>query len=68
MDNSTMAVRLEHWTQLVQNCVNSGLSKKEWCEKNQIPPKTFFTTGRGVSARMPWQYSRHFLTAPLSQK
>ena len=48
MDNSTMAVRLEHWTQLVQNCVNSGLSKKEWCEKNQIPPKTFYYWQRRV--------------------
>lgn len=48
MDNTTMDVRLEHWTQLVQDCVNSGLTKKEWCEKNQIQPKTFYYWQRRV--------------------
>lgn len=48
MDNTTMNVRLEHWTQLIQSCLSSGLSKKEWCEQNQIPPKTFYYWQRRV--------------------
>lgn len=48
MDNLTHAVRLEQWTTIVQNCANSGLTKKEWCRQNNIKTKTYYYWQRRV--------------------
>ena len=48
MDNTTRQVRLEHWTQIVRSCTNSGLTKKEWCEQNHVPIKSYYYWQRVV--------------------
>lgn len=45
-DNSyckiTRQVRIEHWTQIMNECLNSGMNKTEWCRANGISDKQFF--------------------------
>lgn len=36
MDKITHEVRLANWTNLIQDCLSSGLSKKQWCLENQV--------------------------------
>ena len=31
MDKITRQVRIEHWTQIMNECLNSGMNKTEWC-------------------------------------
>lgn len=58
MDSTTYQIRLDHWTQIVQNCTSSGLTRKEWCDQNQIPIKTYYYWQRRVR--------RHALALPAS--
>lgn len=48
MDQSTRDVRLARWASLVQQCNESGLSKKTWCAQNQINEKSFYYWQRCV--------------------
>ena len=44
MDKITRQVRIEHWTQIMNECLNSGMNKTEWCRANGISDKQFFYT------------------------
>ncbi len=33
MDKITRQVRIEHWTQIMNECLNSGMNKTEWCRQ-----------------------------------
>ncbi len=33
---------LQKWIPIINNCVNSGLSKQEWCKQNGINIKSYF--------------------------
>lgn len=42
MDKSTHQVRCEQWTQIISQCLESGMSKKDWCNANGISEKAFY--------------------------
>ena len=42
MDKSTHQIRREQWTQIINNCLASGQSKKTWCRENGVCEKTFY--------------------------
>ena len=42
MDKITHQVRAEHWTRILNECMNSGMSKTAWCRANRISEKQFF--------------------------
>ena len=44
MDKITHQVRAEHWTKIMNECINSGMSKTAWCRANGISEKQFFQT------------------------
>ena len=42
MDKITHQVRAEHWTKIMNECINNGMSKTAWCRANGISEKQFF--------------------------
>lgn len=42
MDRSTHQIRCEQWSQIINNCLTSGQSKKSWCRENGISEKSFY--------------------------
>ena len=42
MDKITHQVRAEHWTKIMNECINSRMSKTAWCRANGISEKQFF--------------------------
>ena len=42
MDKSTHQIRREQWSQIINNCLASGQSKKTWCRENGVCEKTFY--------------------------
>ena len=42
MDKITHQVRAEHWTRMLNECMNSRMSKTAWCRVNGISEKQFF--------------------------
>ena len=42
MDKITHQVRAEHWAKIMNECINSGMSKTAWCRANGISVKQFF--------------------------
>ena len=48
MDVRTMkhAAKLAEWSERVQACRSSGLPVKEWCERNNVCSKTYYTWER----------------------
>ena len=42
MDKITHQVRAEHWAKIMNECINSGMSKNVWCRANGISEKQFF--------------------------
>ena len=42
MDKITHQVRAEHWARILNECMNSGMSKTAWCQANGISEKQFF--------------------------
>ena len=42
MDKITHQVRAEHWTKILNECMNSGMSKTAWCRANGVSEKQFF--------------------------
>ncbi len=42
MDQAVMSVRMKKWAGIIQEAVNSGLTKTEFCEKNGINRRQFF--------------------------
>lgn len=76
MDKITHEVRLANWTNLIQDCLSSGLSKKQWCLENQVNEKQFYYWQRRVreevykeqvSAAEPKQVTTFVEVPPLSK-
>ncbi|CUO77258.1 Uncharacterised protein [[Eubacterium] contortum] len=42
MDNITHQIRAEHWTKIMNECINSGMPKTAWCRVNGFSEKQFF--------------------------
>lgn len=42
MDKTTHQIRREQWAQIINNCLESGQSKKAWCRDNGICEKSFY--------------------------
>lgn len=42
MDKVTHEVRCEQWTQIIKECLASGMNKTAWCKANGISAKSFF--------------------------
>lgn len=42
MDKTTHQIRCEQWSQIINNCLTSGQSKKSWCRENGISEKSFY--------------------------
>lgn len=42
MDKITHEMRMEHWSALLQACYQSGLSKRVWCQQNDVNEKQFY--------------------------
>lgn len=42
MDKVTHKVRCEHWTNIINDCLASGMNKTAWCRSNGISDKAFF--------------------------
>ena len=57
MDVRTMkhAAKLAEWSEKVQACRSSGLPVKEWCEQNNICPKTYYAWERVYLAEVSKQ-------------
>lgn len=57
MDKITHQVRAEHWTKILNECMNSGMSKTAWCRANGISEKQFLT-GSASCAGKPMKHLR----------
>ena len=57
MDVRTMkhAVKLAEWSEKVQACRSSGKTVKEWCKKNHVCCKTYYTWERVYLAEVSKQ-------------
>lgn len=42
MDKITQKVRCEQWTNIIKECLASGMNKTAWCRKHGISDKSFF--------------------------
>ena len=42
MDKITRQIRAEHWTKVLNECINSGMSKTAWYRANGISEKQLF--------------------------
>ena len=42
MDKITHQIRVEHWARILNECMNSGMSKTVWYRANGISEKQFF--------------------------
>ncbi|MDE5777552.1 MAG: hypothetical protein K2I10_03460 [Lachnospiraceae bacterium] len=52
MDQSTHEIRVREWSQNIQDCNASGLTKKEWCLQNHINEKSFYYWQRVIRREM----------------
>ena len=52
MDKSTHEIRCKQWTQIINNCLASGQSKKQWCRDNGISEKSFYYWQRKLRTRI----------------
>ena len=42
MDKITHQARVEQWTNIINECLASGMTKTAWCKQNGISDKAFF--------------------------
>ena len=64
MDKITHQVRAEHWAKIMNECINSGMSKTAWCRANGISEKQFFYWQR-ILRREAFEKSQN-LTLPVT--
>ena len=50
MDKITHQVRAEHWTRILNECMNSGMPKTAWCRANGVSEKQFCLYGKGTDS------------------
>ena len=77
MDKITHQVRAEHWAKIMNECINSGMSKTAWCKENGIPVKQFFYWKRilrreafenSQNSSLPSTVGPHQELAPATQR
>lgn len=42
MDQTAHQIRSQQWLQIITECNNSGLTKKEWRRQNNVSEKSFY--------------------------
>ena len=48
MDEITNEVRLQEWREIIHAWSKSGMTKKDWCEENDVPLRQFYYWQRKV--------------------
>ena len=67
MDKSTHQIRREQWTQIINNCLTSGQSKKTWCRENGVCEKTFYYWQRILRNEAYIEMKQLSVPAPVPQ-
>ena len=60
MDKITRQIRIEHWTQIMNECLNSGMNKTEWCRANGISDNSFIGKGFSEKKLLLLRHQRNF--------
>ena len=50
MDTNTAEIRYQRWVQVIQDWSKSGLSKRDYCQQNEIDEKQFYYYQRRIRA------------------
>ena len=50
MDANTAEIRYQRWVQVIQDWSKSGLSKRDYCQQNEIDEKQFYYYQRRIRA------------------
>ena len=58
MDAKTAEIRYQRWVQVIQGWRNSGLSKRDYCQQNEIDEKQFYYYQRRIRAIITAQAER----------
>ncbi len=58
MDATTAEIRYQRWVQVIQDWRNSGLSKRDYCQQNEIDEKQFYYYQRRIRAIIAAQAER----------
>jgi len=48
LENNVHEIRLTHWTEIINQQLESGMSKRSWCRSNGINEKQFFYWQRRI--------------------
>ena len=67
MDKSTHQIRREQWSQIINNCLTSGQSKKTWCRENGVCEKTFYYWQRILRNEAYIEMKQLSVPAPVPQ-
>ena len=75
MDKITHEIRKTNWTKLIQTCLSSGLSKRQWCLQNQVDEKQFYYWQRKLREDayaeqtnvMPMELTTSFVEVPVPE-
>lgn len=67
MDKITHQVRAEHWARILNECMNSGISKTAWCRANGISEKQFFYWQR-ILRREAYEASQNSSLPTVAEK
>ena len=67
MDKSTHQIRREQWSQIINNCLASGQSKKTWCRENGVCEKTFYYWQRILRNEAYIEMKQLSVPAPVPQ-
>lgn len=65
MDKITHEMRMVNWTRLIQDCLSSGLSKKEWCLQNHVNEKSFYYWQRKIREEA---YENQVVSKPVNHE
>ena len=65
MDKITHQVRAEHWAKIMNECINSGMSKTAWCRSTGIAAMQFLYLQR-LLRRQAFQNSQKSLLPPTA--
>lgn len=58
MDAKTAEIRYQRWVQVIQDWSKSGLSKRDYCQQNEIDEKQFYYYQRRIRAIIAAQAER----------
>jgi putative transposase len=58
MDAKTAEIMYQRWVQVIQDWNNSGLSKRDYCQQNEIDEKQFYYYQRRIRAIIATQAER----------